>query len=112
MADQAGVSSVRERARAFGVPKPRPVRAKIVIEWEQCKGCGFCVEFCPTGALKLSTEFNKKGYHPPVPDPEQCQDCGFCELVCPEFSIYSVDVTESESPGRSNGQDLVNESYR
>lgn len=97
MADQTLVSPVRERGKAFGVPKPRPVRAKIVIEWERCKGCGFCAEFCPTGVLKLSKEFNKKGYHPPVAEEGKCLDCGFCELICPEFSIYSVDVTESES---------------
>ena len=89
-------SPVRGRSRAFGAPMPRPVRAKIVVEWERCKGCGFCVEFCPTDALSLSEEFNKKGYHPPVADEAKCLDCGFCELVCPEFSIYSVNVAEGE----------------
>jgi len=95
MADQTVVATLRARSRAFGAPKPRPVRAKIVVEWERCKGCSFCVEFCPQGALKLSAEFNKKGYHPPLADEEKCLDCGFCELVCPEFSIYSVVLTSS-----------------
>jgi len=96
MANQTAGGTVRSRTQAFGVTKPRPVRAKIVVEWERCKGCGFCVEFCSTAALKLSVEFNKKSYHPPVADEDKCLDCGFCELVCPEFSIYSVDVSEPQ----------------
>ena len=35
-----------------------------VIE-ERCKGCGFCVEFCPLAVLGEASHFNAKGYHPP-----------------------------------------------
>jgi NAD-dependent dihydropyrimidine dehydrogenase PreA subunit len=61
------------------------------VDVELCKGCAFCVEFCPTGALELSSEFNKKGYHPPVVHEHDCLYCEICELICPEFSIYCVD---------------------
>ena len=37
----------------------------VAITAERCKGCGFCVEFCPTHVLALSSAFNSKGYHPP-----------------------------------------------
>ena len=37
----------------------------VAITVERCKGCGFCVEFCPTHVLALSSAFNSKGYHPP-----------------------------------------------
>ena len=47
---------------------------KIVVE--RCKACGFCVEFCPTNVLALSSAFNSKGYHPPhVVAADKCSGC-------------------------------------
>lgn len=67
---------------------------EIHIVWERCKGCGFCVEYCPKDVLELSTEFNSKGYHPPiVKKPDDCVHCGLCEMLCPEFALW---VTEKE----------------
>lgn len=63
--------------------------ADIFIIEDRCKGCGLCVEFCPTNVLKMSDKFNQKGYHPPfVERPTECVACHFCEEVCPEFAIY------------------------
>ncbi len=59
-----------------------------IIE-ERCKGCGFCVEFCPRTVLVMSKQTNAKGYHPPeVVDAEACSNCGLCTLLCPDFAIY------------------------
>jgi 2-oxoglutarate ferredoxin oxidoreductase subunit delta len=56
---------------------------------DQCKGCGFCVEYCPKDILELSDEFNLKGYHPPVVLKEgDCVYCQLCEIICPEFAIF------------------------
>ena len=68
-----------------------PISVLHVIE-DRCKGCGFCIEFCPKRILEVSPKFNKKGYHPPklkegVPE-DACVGCRFCEFVCPEFAIY------------------------
>ncbi|MBL7073705.1 4Fe-4S dicluster domain-containing protein [candidate division KSB1 bacterium] len=65
---------------------------------DRCKGCGFCVEYCPREVLELSDEFNIKGYHPPyVKDEEGCADCRLCEAICPEFAIFVTTKEEVES---------------
>jgi 2-oxoglutarate ferredoxin oxidoreductase subunit delta len=60
-----------------------------IIE-ERCKGCGFCVEFCPQSVLIMSEHTNSKGYHPPrlKEDAAHCVDCGLCALLCPDFAIF------------------------
>lgn len=60
----------------------------------RCKGCRYCIEFCPRGVLAESPDFNEKGYHPPVlKDEGRCKTCTYCATVCPEFAIF---VTEGE----------------
>ncbi len=64
-------------------------RGAVSIVVERCKACGFCVEFCPTKVLALSSAFNSKGYHPPhVVSPEKCSGCDLCGMYCPDFAIY------------------------
>ena len=74
-------------------------RGKIHILKERCKGCGFCIEYCPKGVLEFSEEYNEKAYHPPrVIDESKCLSCNLCELVCPEYAIWSTEKTEEEEP--------------
>ena len=64
-------------------------KGRVSIVVERCKACGFCVEFCPTHVLALSSAFNSKGYHPPhAVDPEKCSGCDLCGMYCPDFAIY------------------------
>ena len=66
-------------------------RGEVHIIVERCKGCGFCVEYCPKDVLEMSTEFNAKGYHPPfAKDQGECVNCDLCERICPEFAIYCL----------------------
>ena len=68
-------------------------RVHIIIN--RCKGCGFCIKYCPRKVLEFSEEFNRKGYHPPlVVKPDDCVNCGLCEVMCPEFAIW---VTPDEN---------------
>ncbi len=67
-------------------------RGDVHILADRCKGCAFCVEYCPRQVLEMSREFNRKGYHPPeIVDAEACVNCGLCEMICPEFAIFSVE---------------------
>lgn len=66
---------------------------------ERCKGCGFCIEFCPRDVLEMARHYNVKGYHPPrVKKPEDCVNCHYCETICPDFAIYSVEVPGESLP--------------
>ena len=88
---------VRYRERPFGLSKPAPPRGQIVIIEDRCKGCGFCVEYCPNDVLVISNKYNSKGYHPPeLVYPDRCVDCGFCQMICPDFAIFSVELEEAE----------------
>ncbi|MBI5439815.1 MAG: 4Fe-4S dicluster domain-containing protein [Deltaproteobacteria bacterium] len=62
---------------------------KVNVIAYRCKGCKYCIEFCPTGVLAEAKEFNEKGYHPPyVKEEGSCKNCNYCETVCPEFAIF------------------------
>ncbi|MBI5116446.1 4Fe-4S dicluster domain-containing protein [Candidatus Poribacteria bacterium] len=70
----------------------QPSRGKVVVIEERCKGCEYCITYCPRDVLRLSKSFNAKGYHfPEVADESQCVNCHFCEVLCPDFAIYSVE---------------------
>jgi 2-oxoglutarate ferredoxin oxidoreductase subunit delta len=81
--------------------KDRKFRGVIVVDREACKGCGFCVEFCPLHVLELDKGFNAKGYHPPVAvKTELCNGCDMCGLYCPDFAIFGYREKNEESTGR------------
>jgi 2-oxoglutarate ferredoxin oxidoreductase subunit delta len=71
-------------------------RGAVRIIADRCKGCAFCVEYCPKDVLEMSREFNRKGYHPPkAVKADECVNCNLCEMICPEFAIFSVPLEES-----------------
>ncbi len=69
--------------------RSRGPRGVVTISPELCKGCGFCIEFCPSGVLAFSDTFNDKGYHTPqAVRPEACTGCDLCGAYCPDFAIF------------------------
>ena len=74
-------------------------KCQIEIVSDRCKGCSFCIEFCPRHVLAKSKDFNKKGYNPAmVANPEDCANCRTCVLICPDFAI-KVTATEGGQDG-------------
>ena len=66
-------------------------KGTVHILEERCKGCSFCVVFCPTNALAMGGRLNLKGYHlPELTNPEKCNGCDKCGLFCPDFAIFGV----------------------
>ena len=81
----------------------RTGKGTVFVRTEICKGCSFCIDFCPTDCLTFSKEFNPKGYHFPILSaPEACTGCDLCGLYCPDFAIYGErwkDIDERKTKG-------------
>lgn len=67
-----------------------PARGKVVIDVEECKGCGLCVESCPPKCLELASELSSGGVHPARYTGEGCTGCGICFYCCPEPGALEV----------------------
>jgi 2-oxoglutarate ferredoxin oxidoreductase subunit delta len=85
-------------------------RGRIFVIVERCKGCGFCVEYCPRQVLQISPGYNKKGYHYPEAIREDaCVDCDLCESLCPEFAIYSECVEDRMNAAAAPSEEVQGE---
>ena len=60
--------------KPFDYTEKTTTQTHVYIDKERCKGCGFCVDFCPREVLKMSSELNPKGYYPAVVDDESILD--------------------------------------
>ena len=86
----------------------KEIKGEIHIDKNRCKGCAFCVEYCPRDILELSDDFNVKGYHPPyVKNEDECCYCQLCETICPEFAIF---VTVKEEEEEEEGENVESRS--
>ena len=71
--------------------KTKGPKGFVTVDNEQCKGCGFCIEFCPTDVFVFSEEYNSHGYHfPVVKNDEKCTGCDQCGAYCPDFAVFGT----------------------
>jgi NAD-dependent dihydropyrimidine dehydrogenase PreA subunit len=63
---------------------PKKAPATITIREEWCKGCEFCVTYCPRDVLAMN------GVLAVAVKPEQCTRCQICVWVCPDFAIKVI----------------------
>ena len=67
---------------------------EIVLNVENCKECGYCVEVCGVGTFGPANVFNTKGYRPAeVKSSDWCVGCFRCYFSCPDFAIDVAEVT-------------------
>ncbi|MGA2309213.1 MAG: 4Fe-4S dicluster domain-containing protein [Candidatus Bathyarchaeia archaeon] len=87
----------RIRHAPLDLEQIKPAKAEIHLIKDECKGCGYCIEFCPKKVLEESDEINARGVHPPkVVDEDKCIICSFCSAVCPDFAIFVVEKKNKE----------------
>jgi 2-oxoglutarate ferredoxin oxidoreductase subunit delta len=64
--------------------RARPDGGTVVMNSEECKGCGLCVASCRPSVLHLSESLNRYGYRYAVYAGHGCSGCGVCFYACPE----------------------------
>ena len=69
-------------------------KGALEIDTACCKGCGVCVENCPTGSIRLSKMVNSKGYNYAEMTGDACIGCSACAMVCPDsvITVYRVKI--------------------
>jgi NAD-dependent dihydropyrimidine dehydrogenase PreA subunit len=90
------------------IDNPRPDKGSVVMNPEECKGCGLCVAACTPGVLQLSGKINRYGYHYAVYEGHGCTGCGLCFLTCPEpggIRVYKRPAHRADAqPVRANAE--------
>jgi len=71
-------------------------KGEIVINESNCRGCGYCQEFCSQGCIEMAKDrFTPLGYIlPEVANPADCNGCGICGRMCPHYAIEVFRIIE------------------
>jgi len=74
--------------KTFDRIETRGEKALFTVSPELCKGCGLCIEKCPSQVIDWST---KTGiYGTAIIEPkrmERCPACKLCQYLCPDAAI-------------------------
>ena len=63
---------------------------RIVVDARVCKGCGYCINFCPKKVIHFGETRNSSGYGNRVAEQiggADCVACKTCAIVCPDSAI-------------------------
>ncbi len=85
--DEKQINEEALNTRSKKQPSKKINHIELVSQY--CKGCGLCVDSCPTGTLLLEDNVESKfGISVKVDAPEYCIGCKMCERRCPDFAIF------------------------
>jgi 2-oxoglutarate ferredoxin oxidoreductase subunit delta len=82
----------------FAKLETRGKKALFTVSPDLCKGCGLCIEKCPSQVLDWSTHIGI--YGTPIVEPkrmERCTGCKLCQYFCPDAAI---DVIRDEKTAK------------
>ncbi|MHC4110217.1 MAG: 4Fe-4S binding protein [Planctomycetota bacterium] len=84
---------------------------KIVIDTEQCKGCGLCVTVCPKSSIVISRQSNKNGNFPANSTNVDCTGCYLCAIICPDvvIEVFREEDVAADKPGKKSKPGLIKE---
>jgi len=69
----------------------------VTVNEKLCKGCYFCIRFCPMGVFVRSDVIGELGYDiVKVEFPEKCNGCKACLLYCPDLAIAVAEAEGSD----------------
>lgn len=76
----------------------------VIIDKNQCMGCGNCINYCNKHLLQLSDDINRRNVHYVIlTHPEECIECGICELMCTAATLHVK--------GKDNGYALLDKEH-
>ncbi|MDO5580219.1 MAG: 4Fe-4S dicluster domain-containing protein [Planctomycetia bacterium] len=65
-------------------------RRSVMIDSENCKGCGLCIAHCTMQVLEEGPVRNSMGYKAAIVANQNCTGCGDCFYICPEPDAIRV----------------------
>ncbi len=71
----------------------------MIVDRENCIGCGACAAVCPVGAINMDSGTAQI-------DAEQCISCGACVNECPVGAISAEGAVEKKEVENNEGSDL------
>jgi len=104
--------SVKIRQLSYEMAQQRPstkMAGKIIIDTEQCKGCGLCVTVCPKSCIVISRQSNKSGYFPAEVTNADCTGCCLCAIICPDvvIKVFREEDAAVVKPSKKSRQALI-----
>ena len=101
--DQKGIAISSYSAVAIVVDRRKtsaPIRKRFKVEIDErlCKGCYFCIRFCPMEVFARSDTLGDLGYKiAKVEFSENCSGCKACLLYCPDLAVAVEEEGEKKN---------------